>query len=99
MRVCYYEAVKCCKVSSLVVYFSEAGGEQHTLEHLSHSLEELVHVRPLEDIHLQTHTLYLNTPTHMGTFMSEYTLMLVCEHSTRKSCDPSERLLLAGSWL
>lgn len=88
------------------MYFSETGREQHTLEHLSHSLEELIDMRPLEDVHLQTHThmLYLSTPTHRkaevtGTFISEYMIMLECEHVPRKSCDPSEGLLLARDYV
>ena len=34
------------------MYLSETGCEQHTLKQLSHPLQELVHVRPLQDVHL-----------------------------------------------
>lgn len=33
-------------------HLGEAGGEQHALEELTHSLKELIHVGPLQHIHL-----------------------------------------------
>lgn len=35
------------------MYLSQAGSKEHTLEELPHPLEELIHVGPLQHIHLQ----------------------------------------------
>lgn len=34
-------------------HLGQAGGEEHTLKELPHPLEELVHVRPLQHVHLR----------------------------------------------
>lgn len=37
-------------------YLGQAGSEEHTLEELTHALQELVHVWPLEHVHLRAWT-------------------------------------------
>lgn len=37
-------------------HLGQAGSEEHTLEELAHALQELVHVRPLEHVHLRART-------------------------------------------
>lgn len=37
-------------------YLGQAGSEEHTLEELTHALQELVHMWPLEHVHLRAWT-------------------------------------------
>lgn len=45
------------RVTGAATHLGQAGGEEHTLKQLSHALQELVHMRPLQHIHLQAQAL------------------------------------------
>lgn len=44
-------------VLGAATHLGQAGGEENALEELSHALQELIHMRPLQHIHLQAQAL------------------------------------------
>lgn len=54
------------QVSHRVCVLGQAGSKEHTLEELSHPLEELVHVGPLQHIHLMYCSINFNWNNKVG---------------------------------
>lgn len=54
------------QVSHWVCILGEAGGEQHTLEKLAHSLQELIHMGPLQHVDLVDHPINLHRDDEVG---------------------------------
>ena len=44
-------------VTGAAAHLGQAGSEEHALEQLSHALQEFIHVRPLQHVHLQAQAL------------------------------------------